>query len=333
MSNNIIPIFFNTDNNYTVPTYITLFSLLYNYRGLSDIHAYILAAENFSEKNKLLLDSLSNRFKQVKIRIINIENGYDDVSIKLKHISKAAFYRLMIPRIANALTDSQIDKCIYLDSDLIVEGNIAELFNIDIKGHYIAGVGDGLQFLEKDTNYKNVIGIPSFDKYINSGVLLFNIKEINNCDGLKERLEKSGYRDNLLYPDQDSINSVLYDGIKLLPLKYNTMTTLVYSQEKEFYIIFGEKNIIEARKNPFIIHYITDKKPWLYRTSTMSRKWWRYVKMQDQKVFCEYIKPLLKTHSAPPFERIQYRAKHIAKIILKHLGIFDLINSLVKKDK
>ena len=65
MSDKIIPIFFNTDNNYAVPTYITLFSMLYNYSGTSDICAYILTADDFSDKNKQMLKLLSEKFNQV----------------------------------------------------------------------------------------------------------------------------------------------------------------------------------------------------------------------------------------------------------------------------
>lgn len=207
----IIPVFFNTDNDFVVPTYISLFSLLYNYRGTSEIHAYIFVGNDFSDKNKFLLNSLSKKFDFIKISIIDLKDCYNNVSLQLGHTTKASVYRLIIPRFASSLNTSQMDTCIYLDSDLVVVGNISELFNIDINGYYVAGVGAPARFRKKDTSLKDILAIPSLDKYINSGVLLFNLREINNCNGLKERLEKSGYREDFFYRDQDAINSVLYD--------------------------------------------------------------------------------------------------------------------------
>lgn len=322
MSKSIIPVFFNTDNNYAVPTYITMFSMLHNYTGSSDIHAYILTGEDFSEKNILLLKSLSKRFDNFKIKIINIKRAYNDVAIHLKHLSKTALYRLMIPGIADSLTDNQMDNCIYLDSDLVVEGDISELFNLDINGYYIAGVLDRVQYC--DTTHKDKIGIPSMDRYINSGVLLFNLNEINNSKGLKELLEKTGYRNDFPFADQDAINIVLYNRIKLLPLKYNVLAMNFFSLDVGFYNLYGEKNILEAREDPFILHYITDMKPWRYRDSVMSEKWWKYVKMQDKNIYCEYIRPFLKTHRPPFIEWVKDRVRYF----LKRHGMYKTIKSL-----
>jgi lipopolysaccharide biosynthesis glycosyltransferase len=299
-----------------------MFSMLHNYTGTSDIHAYVLTGEDFSEKNLLLLNSLSKRFDNFKVKIINVKSAYNDVAIHLKHLSKAALYRLMIPRIADSLPNCSREKGIYIDSDLIVVGNIEELFNIDVKGYYIAGVPDWVQYW--DTTYKDKIGIPSMDRYINSGVLLFNLKEINNSNGLKELLEKTGDGNNFPFADQDAINIVLYNRIKLLPLKYNVITKNIFSRDVGFYNLYGEKNIIEAQENPFILHYITNIKPWLYRDITLSDKWWKYVKMQDKNIYCEYIKPFLKSHRLQFFEWVKDRVKYF----LKRHGIYQPLKSL-----
>ena len=309
-----IPVFFNTDNNYAVPTYIALFSLLYNYRGQSEIHAYILVAEDFSDKNSNLINSLSDRFKFAKIAILKSKNNYALVSINQKGISTASLYRLLIPGIAESLHDEKIEICIYLDSDLVVEGDISELYRIDMNGYYIGGVGDWLQTHDS----KDRISIPSIDKYINSGVLLINTREINKTKNLKEELENAGHRNDFLYNDQDAINVVLYKGIKLLPLKYNAMVRDIYQNSPGYFKQYGKENIAEARSKPFIVHFITDIKPWLYKTTTMAGKWWKYVKMQDKKTMDEYISPFLDAHRVPLYKT----AKETIKTLLKHMGVF-----------
>ena len=314
MSDRAIPVFFNIDNDYTVPTYITLFSMLCNHREPSEIHAHILVGKDFSDSSALLLNSLSEKFQQIKVSILKMDECFDSVSINQEHITHASLYRLMIPRIMESLSDGEADKCIYLDGDLAVEGDISELFNLDIKGYYIGGVGDWLQLFED----RELPDFPSMDKYINSGVLLFNLKEINRTDGLKEKLEKEGCRNDFLYNDQDAINSVLYDGIKLLPLKYNAMSPDIYQDNQNFFNQYGKESIIEARKNPVIVHYITDKKPWLFKTTIMAGKWWKYIKMQDDETMQKYIIPFLKTHKAPFHKRV----KETVKTIMKRIGIY-----------
>ncbi len=322
MSKRSIPIFLNIDNDYAVPTYVTLFSMLCNYQGSSDICAYILTNEAFSEGNSFLLKSLSEKFQHIKVKILKMDGSFDSVSINQEHITPASLYRLMIPRITDSLIDVKADTCIYLDSDLVVEGDISELFNIDMKGYYVGGVGDWLQLYDD----RELPDIPSMDKYINSGVLLINTKQINEADGLRERLEKEGNRNDFLYNDQDAINSVLYDGIKMLPLKYNAMAPDIYQENESFYKQYGKENIEEARKKPLIVHFITDKKPWLYRTTIMADKWWRYVKMQDKETMDNYIIPFLKSHKVPLYKR----AKETIKTILKHIGVYYLIKGQIR---
>lgn len=317
MSKNVIPVFFNTDDKYVVPTYIALFSLLYNYRGSADILACILTAGGLSQENVLLLNTLTDRFKTVEIRIIDASHRYDNVEIKQKYISSASMYRLMIPRLADELFGGQMDTCIYLDSDLVVEGDLSELFQIDIDGYYIGGVIDKISIVN-DSAYRDMLGIPSLDRYLNSGVLLMNLKEINHCPGMRDRLEEAGNREGFVYRDQDAINAVLYDGIKTLPLRYNVMINIAFRRDPAFCNRFGREQVAEARKAPFIVHYISSKKPWLYRTTVLGGRWWKYVRLLDKKTFHEYIKPFLKAHRVP----FSAGAKEAVKSILKYSGAF-----------
>ena len=298
--NNVIPVFFNADDNYAVPTYITIFSMMQNYRGKADIYAFILVSDDFSEKSKALLNSLCERFDKLKIRIINAGREYDEIDISQDWISSASMYRLKIPRIAQSISEIQIDKCIYLDSDLIVEGNIAKLFKIDINDYYIAGVADRLQIIKKYKKHRKSLGMPSVKKYINSGVLLINVKAINENEELRDKLENAAFNESYRFKDQDAINVVLYDKIKLLNIKYNASPLVVSRRDEPTYKLYGRKKLENARKNPVIVHYITRFKPWNYKTEFMAQRWWKYVRMQERAVKREYIKPFLKEQGILP---------------------------------
>lgn len=71
-----------------------------------------------------------------------IENNYNEYK-NYSHFTKAIFYRLKIPSI---LCDEE--KCIYIDTDIIVRKDLSELYRVNISDYYIAEVQDctGISF-------------------------------------------------------------------------------------------------------------------------------------------------------------------------------------------
>ncbi|MBE6816822.1 MAG: glycosyltransferase family 8 protein [Ruminococcaceae bacterium] len=300
-SNRIIPVFLNADNGYAMQTYITVFSMMYNYKGAANIDVYILNADGFSKKNEALLHSLEERFDKLRLTVLHMDNKYDNVNIEQAYISNASMHRLEIPRIVENMPDSRIEKCIYLDCDLVVEGDISELYHEDISGYYIGGVADPMQVVRKYRKYPQRIGIPDLKQYINSGVMLMNVKAINAAPAIREKLETAGLREELLYKDQDAINIAFYGAIKLLNFKYNVFPVVVSKNEEWFFDLYGKENVIESRSNPFIVHYISLLKPWIYTTEYLARRWWRYMKMQNKTIRREYVKPFIKENKRLSF--------------------------------
>lgn len=97
------------------------------------------------------------------------------------------------------------DRCLYLDSDTMVRGDLSELYSTDLNGK----------------SYGMVMGcIPEYG--YNSGVILMDLKKLrddNKWDKLNEHLAK--YARTYFLPDQTVINRFYKDDIFELPLKYN----------------------------------------------------------------------------------------------------------------
>lgn len=322
-----IYIFLSTDNNYSIPAYITLYSLIYNYRGKKSVKVCILTSGGLSPENRHLLSALSDNDSKFTICFIDMKDAYNGVTFKLDHLSHAAMYRLMIPLTAEKL-NLKADTCIYLDTDIVVEGDISELYDLDetLGEYYFAGVLDPCSFDNTLADHPARLGIPAMDQYINSGVLLINLKQIRR-DRLSNRLEDAGYRKDYLYNDQDAINSVCYGGIKLIPLKFNMMRQFFYHNDRYFSEVYspvyGKDNTAEAKRSPVVIHYIDRQKPWSHRTILMSEKWWKYVGLQDERTIREYITPFIASHRAPLSDWLF----ETAKTILAHMGIYDIVRS------
>ena len=89
--------------------------------------------------------------------------------------------------------------------------------------------------------------------YINTGVMVMNLKNLRKLNYIEriKNTQTGGYNLSLL--DQDIINIAFSEEIEHLPLEWN-----VYSK------IYPEAtyDMIEARKNPSIIHWCGSEKPW-----------------------------------------------------------------------
>ena len=321
----VIPVFFNTDDRYAIPTYIALYSLLKNHRSPEKIHAYILVPSAFGKEYEGLLTSLPERFPNAEVEVIHMAEHYESVRINIGYISTASLYRLMIPRIVKDLPGGAIGRCIYLDSDLVVEGDISELFRIDMDGQLLCGIRD--RFLSgpdrSDTDIvrdvQASLGIPTMSGYINSGVLLMDIDGLDRS-GMSARLLEEGYNQTYRYNDQDVFNKVLYGRIKHLPIRYNTFAPFIYLREKAFTEIYGAEHIRAARRDPFIVHFVAERKPWASRWIYLASHWRKYVREQDPKVRKDLIDPFTKALCVP----FGVRLRDMVKTAAIHLHLYNL---------
>lgn len=134
--------------------------------------------------------------------------------------SPATMYRLLLMHVL----DKNIKKVIYLDSDIIVNMDIAEMFNIDIGNVAVAAVPEIFatynHMVEKDIINDGTV---KKENYFCAGVLMFNMEEYtkypNLClDGLEFLNKNPQYDCN----DQDILNYNFSNNYYHLPVKYDT---------------------------------------------------------------------------------------------------------------
>lgn len=169
-------------------------------------------------------------------------------------ITKAAFYRLLLSEI---LPD--IPKVLYLDSDIVVRHSLIPLWNTEIEDYAVGVVPDGLEGTKEiyeRLNYPSQLG------YFNTGVMLVNLdywRNHNLVTGFMDFLRN--HAGDLLFADQDVLNPTLCESKKNLPIKYNS--TFLYLWEKPQYDYRKyEKEVIEAREDPVIVHFAGNQ-PWI----------------------------------------------------------------------
>lgn len=245
-----IKVCFTADDNYAQHMAVSIASILKNAAEEDKIFVYVLDGGVSDEKKDKI--ARLNRIKEFHIKYIKVDISiFKKFQLVQNYFTPAVYYRLMM---ADLLRD--IDKIIYLDCDTVVCSSLKELFDVDVTGYYLAATEDiGFLWARKALGRK----IEKF--YINTGVMVVNLN-LWRKDLLGEKLIKFGLEttDKLAFGDQDIINVVLKDKMKRLDLKWNTQLSFF-----EFNNVIHHplcKEIIKAKRNYKIIHYISNKKPW-----------------------------------------------------------------------
>lgn len=282
-----IPVVLAADNNYRYPLMVTLLSLLMNAKKNTKYQFIILVSDQFDMESMELINKLLKQYDMPEAVFYNMQDNYQNIEMQIKHISYATFYRLQLPELLK-----EVEKCIYLDVDVVVKKDLKEFFDTELGDNYIAGVKAAGYYYpeEKKTATINLLEIDKLDQYINAGVLLINLKKMRE-DKLAETFEKL-LEKNFPSQDQDILNAACYGHIKVLPPKYNAMTKYNVGIKDEYdrieclHICYTREEWNEACETPVIIHYADRWKPWQDLRGIFVQEWWKYIKVLNQYTDC-----------------------------------------------
>lgn len=264
-----IPIVFATDENYIFYTCVAISSLARNAARETTYDISILTGEGFPDKS--LLDEVGKKYPNVTIRFIKVaQEAFRNVTINNAHVTKATFYRLLL---CDLLDD---DRCIYLDSDIVVTEDLQPLYSVELDRYYIAGCRDiWIDMITEENRKERRIrtGIPSMDEYVNGGVLVMNLRKIRE-DGIDGMLVQHMDKD-YLYEDQDIMNVCCYGKILHLPAKWNIFTMFLGKIEEMRAKGIGEDVLEAFERRQGIIHYATPLiRPWEHAFCYANCIWW-----------------------------------------------------------
>lgn len=265
----IINIAFSSDNNYAPFLCVSIFSLLKNSNTKHDYHIYILDG-GISKINKNKILKSQNNFNNKKIEFIKVNQKIFKNIIPFLHINQTSFYRLLLPEIL-----PKIKKIIYCDCDILIFEDIANLYKEKLNNNLIGCCQifhpNYQQVLQK-TNSKIKIKTA-----INAGITLMELDKLRKGDYSNifiDFVNKNSKK--LIAGDQDVLNIVLNNKIKILHPKWNSTSYLfVINNYKKCKI---KKQIFNTCiKNPSIVHF-DGIKPW---TSGSSHPY--------KKIFYQYL--------------------------------------------
>ncbi len=244
------------DSNYIHPLCVMFRSLAKTNAGNSfDIYvAYSsLTEDDFAQMEKALgtLDA--------KIHRVLVDDEIFSGAPVLSRLSKATYYRLLI---SDILPDS-VDRLLYLDPDIVINGDLTQMYNMNLNGCVLAG-GTHLYGIIEMGNLARLLVFP--DKkhhYINAGVLLIDLAKWRKTVTLSQILKFIQKNIKfLLLADQDVINAMFADKIMQIDERIYNLDEKTYKHYKKKLFKNQEMNLDWVRRNTVIIHYNGKHKPW-----------------------------------------------------------------------
>lgn len=165
-------------------------------------------------------------------------------------ISAMTFARFLIPH----AVPERVTRVLYLDSDILVLGDIAALWSQDLGDAVVGAVIDGIDAKVK-MNSALVAAVPRVAHYFNAGVLLIDLARWK-AERISERaLDYLQRVPDSPFSDQDALN-VACDGLwTALDPRWNFQAHLRVRIAD-----------LTPGKRPAIVHFITNLKPWLARS-------------------------------------------------------------------
>ncbi len=265
MENNleVIPIFFAIDDGYMPFLAVALESLIEN-SSKQYYYSIKILYTNIKEENKKKI----NKYKRENVNIEFVDLNYYIEKVKDKlytrdYYTNTTYFRLFIANLY-----PQYNKAIYLDSDIVVLGDIAELYNQDIGDNLIAAAPDDvIQTIKVFQEYaEKVVGVADYRNYFNAGILLMNLDEFRKFNFQNKFLYLLETIKFTVAQDQDYLNRLCKGKVKIIDKAWDKMP--IANDD------FDDKDLK-------IVHYNLADKPWHYDNIRYKDYFWKYAKKTE----------------------------------------------------
>ena len=266
--NRTLHILFAANDNYSMPTYVTMYSVLAHINPSYNIHFHIIDIGFREESKQKITDNLIKFKKEITISFYAPEYERFEALPQVQHFGLDVYFRLNL----DTLLPSDIDRVLYLDSDVIVQQDLSPLLDYDMKGNVVGAVRDYYQTDMGDCLPIpcEQLGIPFDTPYFNAGVLLIDVKKWREQDTTQKVIDTLlKFRRHIHHADQDGLNLVVYNNKCLLDNVYNVHS--YFGKENHWKLTDFRNQVMKdndyLENNAKLIHFIGPK-PWTKKTFT-----------------------------------------------------------------
>ncbi len=229
-----------------------------NYYLIKILHTDV-SSENKKKIEKYKADNISIEFVDLNYYLQKVK----DKLYTRDYYTNTTYFRLFLPELY-----PQYNKVLYLDSDIVILDDIANLYNINMGDNLVAAAPDDIIQSNKvfQDYVEKVVGVSDYKHYFNAGVLLMNL----------DQLRKFNFQEKFVYllstikfsvaQDQDYLNRLCKGRVKLLSVAWDRMP------------IPNDKIKDEDIK---ILHFNFACKPWHFEDVLYKEFFWEYAKKTE----------------------------------------------------
>lgn len=246
----------------------------------------IVLYNDISEKNRNLITMASCGKENLSIRFIRVCEYFDASKLFVdQHLSVETYYRLIIPEIM-----PNYHKILYLDCDMVADHDVAELYDMDLKGAVI-GAGKDIdvagQINLNQNDWKKyateTLGLDCAFDYFQAGVLILDLDGLRKTATSEEMIEMA-LTHSFRCHDQDILNIICKNKVTYLPQQWNTLMNWQEPGRSRMQILkMAPRQLFEeysrARKCPYLIHFAGYQKPWDVVDCDFAEYFWEYAKL------------------------------------------------------
>lgn len=276
---NAVAICLSSSNQYAPFLCVTLNSIMVN-SNPNLFYDVVVLTTDMSQSNKNSISKFVDARSNFSIRFFDVTDLVTGKSFYTwAHFTAFTYYRLLIPDLFE-----QYSKIVYLDCDIVVNVDIATLFQTDMDGYLLAAAQDTHVMGRADTKkpsdikyYQELLKANIYG-YYQAGVMLFNIKGFSAKYGRGELINKAS-QTNYRWLDQDFLNVECRGQIKRLENAWNVMIINNPNNIDELLLSDSDyEGYLEARRNPKIIHYVGRSIPCYSPAADMYQYYWVYAR-------------------------------------------------------
>ena len=292
-SSDKMQIIYGATENYVLPALVSIWSMWQNSSQPVEVTLYV---ENMQQHSLDLIGLARDRLGVPVQGKSFDETGFEEYASQSKgSYPVVSLLPLVLPRLVER-------RCLFIDVDTLVMGDIWELLSADLNGMPIGACVDMGQVqledkictvrisdlihpsrarLKRKTNIDRIrnLGFVPGENYFNSGVLIMDCGVIRDqCPDWKSLASMDKLRPYTSMPDQDRLNEFFAGCWFRLPLKWNVRTGLKRDFEWMPYKYRDVSEdlrvqIQEAIQDPKLWHFTGKRKPWIrrYRNSLQLR--------------------------------------------------------------
>ncbi len=258
-----IPTLFCINQRYAQHVAVCIVSLLENNPGSFFDIVVVSTGDLGAEEDKLRRTLAA--YHNCTLKVTRLTNAGIDLPVRA-HYSIDNYTRLWVADFFPAT----VSKVLYLDSDMIVVGDIGKLWRTDLGDNILGAVT-----IPGSTRCA-AFDVPERYGYFNSGVLTINLaawRSENVFPRLIDYIDRNAHI--IVDADQDVLNACLYDRRLDLPYIYNAISPFFFDYHP---MGMARDSIDEVRDDARIIHFNGASKPWHYLCRHPRRAdYWRYL--------------------------------------------------------